>query len=308
MGRWAQDAAPPRDAWEALQRCLRMPLRWVVLLTIAALLSTIRLEHAAHQFVWSFQVTTITAVLLALAWLPALLSVIALTGGNIKTSAGEASTGGLLGFFQGLPKEQREASLSALAAVAGTVEATGPTAQRPQARQIREEAEDAIASTAGDKEIVERRLTELAGSYESTRKSMPPGPTRTRAMTEIVATARAYAKGASVVPQRFFRTDDDGSRLIGLAIVQAVPDRQALPNVLDAITNPRSAFEQFNALRAADALLPLLNTAELDQLRTAITSQIVDRETATQHITPNDPSRYGYAHDLIRQIAHLSRR
>ncbi|HVU79538.1 MAG TPA: hypothetical protein VHC67_18330 [Gaiellaceae bacterium] len=293
--------APPRDVWEALQRCLELPRRWVVPIAVLALVSTVHVGRKEGSWEFAFGVGSITATLVALAWLPALLSVIALTGGKIKTSAGEASTGGLLDFFKSLPPGEREAPLAALAAAAENVEATGPVARRPQARRVRQEAEEAIASAAGGPHQVEERLTELAQRYDNLRAHTPPGPDRTRAMTQIAAAARGYARATTVTAARWFDSGGEGARIVGLAAIQAAPSPRDLDRVVDAISHSKSAFEQFQALRSADALAPGLDAAGRTALCRAISGQIAEVETSEKRITPADQSRWAYAHDLLRR-------
>src|ERR1041385_1327027 len=134
---------PPKDVWEALARCTDLPPLWIAVVVVATLASLVRVTHSPTGTTIEVRVTTVSAVLVALLWLPTLLRVIALTGGNLKTSAGEASTSGLLEPFRELPPDQQEESLSAAAAVIDRAETQGPLAQRPQARQVREGIEEA---------------------------------------------------------------------------------------------------------------------------------------------------------------------
>src|SRR5262249_12408948 len=147
--------------------------------------SLFEVTHDAHGWEVQFRITTVSAVLIAMLWLPTLLRVIALTGGNLKTPAGEASTTGLLGYFPDLPPAVQAESLSAAAAVIDQTAVLGPEEQRPRARQVREGIEGAIADIPWPKEALDPRLEDLAGEYERTRRSMPSGPDRTTRMSQI---------------------------------------------------------------------------------------------------------------------------
>ena len=93
-------AAPGRISEQQAERLLRLvaPLQrfWVPVVLVAALLSTISVERKPGGG-WSvdFHITTVTAVLVGLVWLPAVIRLVALAGGGVKTPAGEFTTGGI---------------------------------------------------------------------------------------------------------------------------------------------------------------------------------------------------------------------
>jgi hypothetical protein len=292
------------NAWEALERSVYLPKSWVAGVGAAALASVVHVRDIGHGTAVDLNVTTITGVLIAILWLPTLLRVFALTGGNVKTPAGEATTGGLLSFFASLAPEEREASASALAATIEQVETSGSPEQRASARELREEIEGAAASTRPESAAsAQRRLAELAREYDSIRSTQESSDERTRQMTQLVSRARVLAASvpSAANAKRWFGEDTEGGRIIGLAVIQAVPDPADWALVESAIARPRSAFEQFHALRAADALLPLLDSRRRRDLLNAIRSQIAETEGEGRWITPSDSSRWSYAHDLVAQ-------
>src|SRR4051812_173776 len=85
---------------------------WVALMVVAAVVSTIHLDISErHKLSGSIAVTSLTAVLLALIWLPALLRVLGVAGGGVKTPAGEATTPGLARLFDAVDPEMKRDTL-----------------------------------------------------------------------------------------------------------------------------------------------------------------------------------------------------
>jgi hypothetical protein len=74
--------------------------RWATLMLVLAVLSMISVTAKGGAIDGTIAVTPITVALIALIWLPALVNVIALAGGGLKTPAGEVSAGGLLKLIQ----------------------------------------------------------------------------------------------------------------------------------------------------------------------------------------------------------------
>jgi hypothetical protein len=281
-----------------------LPGVWIAGIGIAALASVIRLSHGPAGTTIEFRATSVTAVIVALLWLPTLLRVIALTGGKLKTAGGEASTPGFFEAFRHLSSDTQEESLSAAAAVIDQVEVEGPPEQRSRAREAREGLEEAIGEIPRRRPEVTRRLREIARSYEQIRMTSPPGAARTREMTELVSRARGVASSGTPAssPERWFREETDGARIVALAAIQALRTPTDLPIVVAVIAEPRSAFEQFHALRAAEELLPFATREQKDLLRSAIESQLAEREGDGRWITPADPSRWAYAQHLLSSL------
>lgn len=86
-----------------LRLVLPLPRIWIVIVLVAALVSTISVGRTSGGG-WSvtFQVTTVTVVLVGLIWLPAVLRLLALAGGGLKTPAGEVTTPGLAELLRSL--------------------------------------------------------------------------------------------------------------------------------------------------------------------------------------------------------------
>src|SRR5262245_23209674 len=91
---------------------LPLPPFWLAGVGLAAVLSLFQVTQTADgHMVFVMQVSTITAVFVALAWLPALLKVFALAGFDVKTAVGEASTNGLGDLLPLLDPGSRRAAL-----------------------------------------------------------------------------------------------------------------------------------------------------------------------------------------------------
>jgi hypothetical protein len=91
---------------------MKIPRPWVAFVVVAACLTACHVSVASDGNVnGSFAPGTLTGVLIALIWLPALLRVIAIAGGGVKTPAGEASTTGLLAVLDSLEPETKRNAL-----------------------------------------------------------------------------------------------------------------------------------------------------------------------------------------------------
>jgi hypothetical protein len=99
------------DVDQLLAQVMNVRRGWAALVLLAAILSAVSLTFKGGALEATVQVTAITAVLIGLVWLPAIVRVIALAGGGVKTPAGEATSGGLLDLLRSLePAGQRGAS------------------------------------------------------------------------------------------------------------------------------------------------------------------------------------------------------
>lgn len=259
------------------------------------------IERPVHgAFAFRFHVSTIAAILIALIWLPTLLRVFAVTGGAVKTPAGEATTGGLLGFVRLLTPETRERVLPTLIAATEATEAETAGAERRAAQRVREELQDEFASVAAPRTSVFEALQEAARRYERLREELPAGPDRTFEMTRLLAEVRPFAEVAS--PEEvvgLFETGTEGGRVVTLALIDADPDSSYFVYALDGISNSRSAFEQFHALRTMQQMLPILDERRRRQLLEAL-----ERERRNERGTDPqaDSSRWALITELYRAL------
>lgn len=275
---------PRRVSAEQIQKLMRMlmsvPRGWLACVGVAALASLFQVSRAAGGgFAFEFHVTNTTVLLLAVGWLPALLAVIAVAGGGLKTPAGEATTGGLLQVLQVLDVTAKQAVLPSLVAGLEQAETVIQPDERDQVRTLRQEAEGELAALPLDAQSARQELDALAVAYDAVRAQEPPGRARTMQMSSLVARARAAAVNARLGGQELherctrFGEAPPGERIVTLTLIEALHKRDCFPAVLDGIGNSRSAFEQYRALRVADRLLPSLDAAQRAQLLQVIDDQ-----------------------------------
>jgi hypothetical protein len=281
-----QESAPEpgRVSLEKIQRLTRMlmavPRGWLACVTVAAVASLFQVNRAADGgLAFEFHVTNTTVLLLAVAWLPALLAVVAVAGGGLKTPAGEANTGGLLPLLQVLDTTAKQAILPTLVAGLEQAETASQPGARDQVRTLRREAEEELAALPLDTQTARQELDGLAVAYDVTRAAEPPGRARTMHMSELVARARAAAVNARLggpeLHERCLRFGEapDGERIVTLTLIEALHEPGCFRAVLSGIGNSRSAFEQSRALRVAQRLLPSLDAEQRAQLRQVIDEQ-----------------------------------
>ena len=266
------------DVERVLRLVVTMSQRWTALMLVLAVVSVVSLTIKGGSIEGSIAVTPITVALIALIWLPALVNVVALAGGGLKTPAGEVSAGGLLQLLRSLePAAQRGALPAVIAALD-----TGANRDDPQVKRLRQRLQSDLAGLPVDAGDARQRLTALAREYEAVRQTMPSGPDRTFKMTQIVTEACGLAASARLDPQTLsgiWLGPGDGDRIVTLAVIQARPDATHLPIVEDAIAHARSPFEQYHGLVAARRLVDLLDDAGRRTLAAAI------RERMGLHLT-----------------------
>jgi formylglycine-generating enzyme required for sulfatase activity/MinD-like ATPase involved in chromosome partitioning or flagellar assembly len=138
----------------------------------------------------------------------------------------------------------------------------------------------------------------LAHEYEQLRERMAPGGERTFQMNALVDRIQTLAGTSPTpnLPQELFRLQTSGARITGLAIAQRTVQPKHIDLAVEAISDPRSAFEQFHALILADRLLQAIDTDGKERIRQAIKSQI------GKFITPGDPSRWQLAESLLNKL------
>ena len=94
-----------------------------------------------------------------------------------------------------------------------------------------------------------------------------------------------------------FRRMGEGERVMALAAIRARPTAGALDAVTDGLLQSRSAFEQYQALRAAHNLLPQLDAQGRERLRTAVGEALDGRGSWAL-----GPDRTGLAKDLLDRL------
>lgn len=277
-----------------LELLLLLPRLWLETAVLVTILSMVEITFSG-QAGWSFSfgIKSITAVIFGLVWLPVLLRILAVAGGGIKTGAGEANTPGLISL---LPK---------LIATLDSVEPTLDQAEQAKVASVRQEAEQEWgALTVKGETDARQQLTALAKEYEEVRRVMPPGSQRTFRMQEIAARVRALAGEAHYGPddmRSLFSQGSDGDRIVALQLLLRYPHPDCLNIMVDAIAHPRSAFEQYAALKAVEKVMPDMAADQMKHLHQVIVDQQND-SAPNKILTPTDPKRWALSERILKAV------
>jgi len=256
-----------------LTTVFNLPKFWLIASTIFIILSMFNVSWTPpKEASATFQVTGTTAIFLALLWLPSLLRVFALAGGGIKTPAGEINTGKGMSELLALLKQD---TLGILISETATAEERAAPGEKAKAGEFRQQLETAYISRipVGQRN---NELTQLVEQYKQIRASMPYGGERTFQMESLVGRMRAIISQTKLLPNEvdaYLHSDDIGERLLGLACVQLNGDGQHFEQVAQIIDNPKSAFEQYQALRAVLETISRLNKSQRQTLSEILTKQ-----------------------------------
>lgn len=186
---------------------------------------------------------------------------------------------------------QGEPVASAMAAVEATV-SESPIVKQPQVQP----------SLAPYAQEVRRQLKECAQRYESIRRDMPSGSARTLELSRIVEQARGLAEKAgysSIEISELFTDDSEGDRIVSLALIQAMPNVDFFEVVVTAISESRSAFEQYHALYAIKNMLPILQEEQNQKLVRTLRDQ--RRGGPGSYIVPGS-DRWVVSESILRAI------
>ncbi len=134
----------------------------------------------------------------------------------------------------------------------------------------------------------------VASRYEALRLTQPSGWDRTSRFEDLMRVGREQSAGLSQ-PQlvtELFATGTDGNRVYALALIQGNPTLAEPEPLVEGITRPRSAFEQYQALVAAQRSLDLLPESGRDEITAAVQDVLAgplgqtssDRRTVAHHI------------------------
>jgi hypothetical protein len=128
-----------------------------------------------------------------------------------------------------------------------------------------------VRALVGESELIEDPQS-LAQQYALLRTT-PYGPGRTRGMQQLVGRARALSRRGRFARsklQGMWDSGHEGRRIVALAAVVERPELGSVDIVADAIEHPRSSFEQFQALNAAQAMWERLNDSERIRLKAVV--------------------------------------
>jgi hypothetical protein len=141
----------------------------------------------------------------------------------------------------------------------------------------------------------------IAAEYRLVRDSMPAGRERTHRMEEVVDRARRLAEeqplDAGEVAQ-WLREGSNEERVTALAMMQATPRLRDFDLMLAAIEHPRSAFEQYHAMRLATQMLD-----ELDQHQRRRLTGVVRAVRGLRF--RRDAGRWRLSEEILERARHM---
>ncbi len=151
-----------------------------------------------------------------------------------------------------------------------------------------------------DPETRTTALSAHAVHYERLRTE-PAGEDRTSRMQAIVDEIAHRQVRPPVLPEAttWFMSGRDGPRMVGLALLEGVPEPDGFECVELAITGPRSPFEQYTALIVADRMLPGLEKLARQRLASALRRA---RTGPDATITNEDSSRWFLSAQLLTRL------
>jgi hypothetical protein len=267
-----------------LRRIIHIPKNWLIISSIFILLSTFQIT-GGEKLTFKFQVTNTTAMFLALIWLPSVLKIVALTGGAVKTPAGEITGSSMMPMLQSLTGD----TLGFLIEHTKLAEDVAPPQQQLEMRQMRHEWQKAYASRVPSSEA-QKQIESLSQRYKELRSSLPPGAKRTFEMESITGRMRALAPEVNFSEEEvnnLLKSHDQGKRLLGLSVTEWSGDPSYFYTVLNMINNSETAFEQTCALRSAQKMVLKLNTQQKQDLHSVLLHQRNFNEAEKCWIRPN---------------------
>ncbi len=168
-------------------------------------------------------------------------------------------------------------------------------------QEFRQEAEKQLAFMLPDAKLMQQ-LEKFAQEYELVRKIMKPGRELTVQMGTILAQVRALAQKVNYKPDiinKLFATGTDGNRIVSLGLLQILLYPQCGDIVLDSIAHSKSAFEQYQALRAAEDMLPFLDEGSKKKLSDILKDQ---RSGVEGKFITRDSDRWGLSERILAQL------
>jgi len=149
-----------------------------------------------------------------------------------------------------------------------------------RAEQLRKEAQ-----------LLFEAMRPMAAEYERVRSSEPGSRGRTAKLSELIRQARSMA-GLDFVAtdtiNELFESGGDGARIMALGLMQGRPELADVAIVIEAIKDPRSNYEQWQALRVCQQML---DRGVSDKDRAGMLEAIVFAETEGTLVAGSDTSR-----------------
>jgi hypothetical protein len=140
--------------------------------------------------------------------------------------------------------------------------------------EVRVRAAEHLYGRAHDLDL--RGLSDVADKFRAQADDLLLGQRRTARLNETVHKAEDYSRQyhpSAADVRALFRKGEETDRTIALVLMREDPTVADFDAILDGITSSRSAFEQYQALAAAERLLPDLDPESRGLLRKALLEQ-----------------------------------
>jgi hypothetical protein len=167
--------------------------------------------------------------------------------------------------------------------------------------EVKQRLEQVLEARSSGRRALE--LGTIAFTYEDLRSKLPAGDERTRQMENIVEDVRSrFASSSTAVEASvWFSSDRPGQRVVALALLLATRDPAGYTEVADSIAAMRTPFEQFTALRVADAMLELLPESAIAAIRDA--TELARRPGG--EIDLSDTTRWNLSSRMLARIRRM---
>lgn len=202
-------------------------------------------------------ITSIAALLGAIAWPTAFLVALFAFRKQLRDQLGRLRKG-KVGFIEVELEQLASASADELPKASGAV----TVEQVSSAARIEARSED-----IGQTELL-RQLDKLAIEYDTLRRTLPPGPKRTMAMTRILAQMRAIGPSVARRIDAYKTSGSPGSRLAATAIMQMQPASADIPWLVQRFRDD-APFVFYHAALALQNLANDADEATRDRVRKA---------------------------------------
>jgi hypothetical protein len=141
-----------------------------------------------------------------------------------------------------------------------------------------------------------------AASYEQIRATHGPSWQRTAQLEALVtqqARDLASAFRTREAVQELFDSGKEGNRVLAIVMMHVAPELASSGAIADAVSSPRTAFEQYHALVAAEALADLFpRPVGLDEVRRAVETAL-----ATGRLDAQDSDRGQVARRVLSKLS-----
>lgn len=202
---------------------------------------------------WAALITAIAALIAAIVWPVSLIVVFLMFRTQILLAAEN---------MPALVKRMRKVKLGVFEAelekeTEGLVDAALANPGKISPQQIRSATRVQAAAQAVDDQALRAKLKQLTLEFDILRKTLPSGPERSRAMTEVLVKMRTIGPALSQLIGELKASDSPGERLAAIAMMQLAPELLDLDWLFARfrVDPPFLFFQSAFALRNAMRLL-----------------------------------------------------